>query len=105
MQATVSDDADQGGDSIMTLAFLNPSRNFDETRNAVSFIGHDGMFEIRFFVEAAALASRQPQGTSLSQEQCLSAFDTMRPKIHAVAQKVYSRRRSNLNTLSVTDFL
>jgi len=88
----------------MTLAFLNPSRNFDEARDAVGFIAHDGMFEIRFFVEAAALAPRQPQGTSFSEEQCLSAFDAMRPKIHAVAREVYSRRRSNLNTLRVTDF-
>ena len=40
----------------MTLAFPNPSRSFDEVRNAVRFIGHDGMFEVRFFVEAGALA-------------------------------------------------
>ena len=40
----------------MTLAFPNPSRSFDEARNAVLFFGHDGVFEIRFFVEAGALA-------------------------------------------------
>ena len=40
----------------MTLAFPNPSRSFDDARNAVRFIGHDGMFEVRFFVEAGALA-------------------------------------------------
>jgi hypothetical protein len=39
----------------LTLAFPNPSRSFDEVRNAVRFIGHDGMFQIRFFVEAGAL--------------------------------------------------
>jgi Protein of unknown function (DUF1488) len=40
----------------MTLAFPNPSRSFDEARNGVVFFGHDGVFEIRFFVEAGALA-------------------------------------------------
>ena len=88
----------------MTLAFLNPSRAFDEARNAVSFIAHDGMFEIRFFVEAAALASRQPQGTEMSEAECLSAFDAMRPSIQVAARAVYSKRRGNLNTLGVTDF-
>jgi hypothetical protein len=88
----------------MTLAFLNPSRNFDEARNGVSFIGHDGMFEIRFLVEAAALAKRQPQEPAMSEAECLSAFDAMLPSIQDVACKVYSQRRSNLNTLSVADF-
>jgi hypothetical protein len=88
----------------MTLAFLNPSRNFDEARDAVSFIGHDGMFEIRFFVEAAALAKRRQRGTTMSEAECLSAFDAMRPSIQNVALKVYSRGRRNLNTLTVTDF-
>ncbi|MCW2286717.1 hypothetical protein M2323_004486 [Rhodoblastus acidophilus] len=88
----------------MTLAFLNPSRTFDEARNAVSFFGHDGMFEIRFWVEAAALASRQPRGTEMSEAECLSAFDAMLSSIHDAARAVYFRRRSNLNTLRVTDF-
>jgi hypothetical protein len=39
----------------MTLLFPNPSRSLDEKRNAVRFIGHDGMLELRFFVEAEAL--------------------------------------------------
>lgn len=39
----------------MTLAFPNSSRSFDEVRNAVRFMGHDGMFQIRFFIEAGAL--------------------------------------------------
>ena len=38
----------------MTLAFPNPSRSFDEVRNAVRFIGHDGMFEVPFFIDADA---------------------------------------------------
>ena len=34
--------------ATMTLGFPNPSRSFDEVRNAVRFIGHDGMFEVPF---------------------------------------------------------
>lgn len=39
----------------MTLKFPNPNRSFDEVRNAVCFIGQDGMCEVPFFVEVTAL--------------------------------------------------
>lgn len=61
----------------MTLEFLNPSRSFDEVRNAIRFIGHDGMFEVPFFVEVEALA-RSPaelRSTEVSEEMYLSTFD------------------------------
>lgn len=44
----------------MTLLFPNSSRSFDEKRNAVRFLGHEGMFEVRFFVEAEALVIAMP---------------------------------------------
>ncbi|MGB3447742.1 MAG: DUF1488 domain-containing protein [Xanthobacteraceae bacterium] len=88
----------------MTLAFLNPSRSFDEARNAVLFVGHDGMFEVRFFIEIAALSEGYPRGTRMSESECLSAFDAKRGSIHRVAQRVYDRRRCNLNTLTAADF-
>lgn len=88
----------------MTLAFPNPSRNFDETRHGVRFSGHDGMFEILFFVEAAVLAERQPQPAPLSEEQCLSAFDAKITSIHDVARKMYSGHRRHSNTLTTADF-
>lgn len=88
----------------MTLAFLNPSRSFDEARSAVLFFGHDGMFEIRFFIEIAALAEGHVRETRMSESQCLSAFDARRASIHRVAQRVYDRRRCNLNTLTAADF-
>ena len=64
----------------MTLAFLNPSRSFDEAEKAVRFIGHDGMFEVRFFVEAGALAKAGASAgrTQLSESECLTAFDAAR---------------------------
>jgi hypothetical protein len=57
----------------MSLAFPNPSRSYDEARRGVRFSGHDGMFEISFFVEAAVLAgaSRGP----LSEQQYLQALE------------------------------
>lgn len=88
----------------MTLAFPNPSRNFDKMRNAVCFFGHDGMFEIRFFVEAAALAERGSLGGRMSESKCLSAFDTLCTTIHDVAREAYSHGRNSSYTLTASDF-
>ncbi len=85
----------------MTLAFPNPSRSFDETRNAVRFMGHDGMFEVRFFVEASALA--RPKADA-SEAECLSAFDAKRNAIQDVARKAYSGTRRASYTLTTSDF-
>ena len=90
----------------MTLAFPNPSRSFDEARNAVLFFGHDGVFEIRFFVEASALAI---SGTALpmsgmSEAKCLSAFDAVRTSILEVAREAYSHGRRSYYTLTAADF-
>ena len=90
----------------MTLAFPNPSRSFDEARNAVLFFGHDGVFEIRFFVEAGALAI---SGTALptmpmSEARCLSVFDAVRTPILDVAREAYSHGRPNHYTLTAADF-
>ncbi|WP_157020365.1 DUF1488 family protein [Mesorhizobium xinjiangense] len=70
----------------MTLEFPNRSRSFDDVRNAVRFIGHDGMFEVPFFVEAAALTL--PGNGS----------------IHDVAREAYSYGRRTSYTLTEADF-
>ncbi|AZO28401.1 MULTISPECIES: DUF1488 domain-containing protein [Mesorhizobium] len=90
----------------MTLAFPNPSRSFDEARNAVCFIGHDGMFQIRFFIEVEALAkSGVALGGKVSTETaCLSAFDALRTSIQDVAGKVYARSRRDSYILTAADF-
>jgi hypothetical protein len=90
----------------LTLEFPNRSRSFDEARNAVRFVGHDGMFQIRFFVEAAALAKSDIalRGTGGSEAKCLSAFDALRTSIHDVARKAYSHRRSDSYTLTADHF-
>ena len=88
----------------MTLAFPNPSRNYDEARHGVRFSGHDGMFEISFLVEVAVLSQYQRLQDPLSEQQYLSAFDAMRASIQDVASEIYSSRRRSTNTLTTTDF-
>ena len=90
------------GMPAMTLAFLNPSRSFDEARNAVRFIGHDGMFEVPFFVETAALA--KPDRTVLTEADFLTAFDAARSSIHDVAREAYSHGRRTSYILTAADF-
>ncbi|MER8471554.1 DUF1488 domain-containing protein [Mesorhizobium sp. M1405] len=86
----------------MTLEFPNRSRSFDEVRNAVRFVGHDGMFEVPFFVETAALA--QPGRTQLSEADLLTAFDAARNSIHDVAREAYSHGRRTSYMLTAVDF-
>jgi hypothetical protein len=90
----------------MTLAFPNPSRSFDEARNGVVFFGHDGVFEIRFFVEAGALATSATAlpVVAMSEAKCLSVFDAVRTSILEVAREAYSHGRRNYYTLTAADF-
>ncbi|MDK1494802.1 DUF1488 domain-containing protein [Sinorhizobium sp. 7-81] len=90
----------------MTLLFPNPSRSLDEKRNAVRFIGHDGMFEVRFFVEADALviADAELGRSEISESKLLSAFDALRLSIYDVARKAYSSGRRDSYTLTAADF-
>jgi hypothetical protein len=89
----------------VTLDFPNPSRSFDEARNAVRFIGHDGMFEVPFFIEADALASTTTKGSGLeaAEAACLASFDAARRSIHDVARKLYSRGRQTSYTFTTAD--
>lgn len=91
---------------MVTLEFPNRSRSFDEERNAIRFIGHDGMFEVRFFVEVEALAKSDAElrNTEASEGTYLSAFDAVRSSIHDVARKAYSRDRRDSLTLTADDF-
>lgn len=86
----------------MALAFPNPSRSFDDVRQAVRFTGHDGMFEVPFYIEVGALSGRG--GSALSEADCLSAFDARRGSIHDVAREAYSHGRRTSYTLTSADF-
>ena len=90
----------------MTLSFPNASRSFDDEQNAVRFSGHDGMSQVRFLVEAAALEKSgvSLRGTATSEAKCLAAFDAMRTSIYDAARKAYSHRRHDFYTLTAADF-
>lgn len=81
----------------MTLTFPNPARRFDDARNAVDFNGYDGLFEIRFLVEADAIAK---PGASVA--HCLSAFDASRAAIHEAARRAYARNRRGFYVLTAS---
>ncbi|WP_379071685.1 DUF1488 domain-containing protein [Mesorhizobium sp. UC74_2] len=90
----------------MTLEFPNQSRSFDEMRSAIRFSGYDGMMQVPFLIEAAAL----PKSTGLtaartpSEAVCLAAFDQARASIEKVARIIYSRNRRPLYVLTSHDF-
>ncbi len=86
----------------MTLTFPNPSRSFDEAHNVVRFTGYDGVFQVPFVVEAAALM--RSDGKALLEAECLTAFDAARDLILDVARKAYSGKRRSLYTLTAADF-
>jgi hypothetical protein len=87
----------------MALSFLNPSRSYDKIRESIHFTAHDGMFEIRFFVQVAALLSILP-GPVKNEAGYLKAFDTMRDAIHEAARGAYSSGSTNMYTLTPVHF-
>lgn len=87
----------------MSIAFPNAARSYDETKQRVRFLGHDGMFEVKFFVAVEALVADRQQ-RNVSEREYLAAFDSMRAKILEVAKRVYSSRRKDTVMLNTTDF-
>ena len=87
----------------MALNFPNQSRSYDRRGRRVRFWGHDGAFEICFYVEQEALGHINPN-TSRDEAGLLNAFDRNRDRILKVAGKVYSRYRRDAYTLLASDF-
>lgn len=75
-------------------------------RKAIRVIGHDGMFEVSFFVEVEALvrSSAGLRSMELSEEIYLSTFDSARRSIENVAREAYSNGRQTSYTLYLADF-
>jgi hypothetical protein len=84
----------------MALNFPNRARSFNEVRQAVRFLGYDGMFEVPFLIEAGALTGNTP--STISEADCLAAFDARRDAIYEAARKAYARSRTT--TLTPADF-
>lgn len=87
----------------MTLTFPNRSRSYDPAGQRIRFVGHDGMFEIPFFLENNALPAKA-RGTATDEKNCLAAFDEARSTIYDVAQELYSHGRKNMFVLTRRDF-
>jgi hypothetical protein len=85
----------------MALTFPNASRSFDEIRNVIRFTGYDGMFEVKFFVEATALLKTAPSG--ITESDCLRAFDVARTRVQTAAAKLYNPKRGATYTLTAAD--
>lgn len=90
----------------MSLIFPNPSRAFQKARNAVGFTGYDGMFEVQFFVETAALKATGPEtgDADTKEARWLAAFDAVRTSILDVAREAYANSRRTSYTLTAADF-
>lgn len=82
----------------MKLTFPNGSRSFDEQRKGVRFVAYDGMFEVPFLVEAAALLDAHG-----SEDACLAAFDAARAPIRAAALRIYRGRRPTIYVIDASD--
>lgn len=87
----------------MSLSFPNPSRCYDAGRRGVRFWGHDGAFEISFFVDVGALALLSRSGGT-GEAYSLGAFDRFREQILGVANKLYSTKRKEIYILVAADF-
>lgn len=87
----------------MALSFPNASRSYDEAHSRVRFLGHDGMFEIRFYVLAEVLAGELAQ-RNLSENDYLASFDAQRARILDVARNAYRSRPEQTITLALRHF-
>jgi hypothetical protein len=87
----------------MALTFPNASRSYDETGKRIRFVGHDGMFQISFFVEVGALSDVAPEAAG-AEAGYLAAFDASRGSIQDIARNAYSRGRGNMYVLTSADF-
>jgi len=87
----------------VAIEFPNRARSYDESARRVRFLGHDGMFEIRFFVDIDVLANG-PCEMATSEQAYLAAFDRFRARIIGVAERVYTSKPKNLIVLKRADF-
>lgn len=86
----------------MSLNFPNRSRSYDGAGKRIRFVGHDGMFEVPFFVEIGTFSKATPP--PVSEDDYLAAFDTARTSIYDVAREAYSHGRKNMYVLTPADF-
>lgn len=87
----------------MSISFPNGARSFDNKNRCVRFIGYDGMFEIKFYLATEVLACEKSHRNA-SEDDYLTSFDALRPRILKAATFAYSKARSRDITLDLTHF-
>ena len=87
----------------MALNFPNRSRSYDAAGDRIRFVGHDGMFEVPFFVEVSAIA-RVKSAPETAETDYLAAFDDKRVAIMDVARVAYESGRKTMYVLRASDF-
>ncbi|MES5047293.1 DUF1488 domain-containing protein [Rhizobium nepotum] len=87
----------------MGISFPNEARSFDDKNRCVRFIGYDGMFEIKFYLATEVLACGKSHRNA-SEDDYLTSFDALRPRILKAATSAYSKARSSVITLDLTHF-
>lgn len=88
----------------MALSFPNISRSFDDRTRRIRFLGYDGMFEVRFFVDLDAISIKMKK-VIVGERDFLAAFDSLRTQIYDTAKKAYQRgKRKDTYVLTMDDF-
>jgi hypothetical protein len=96
-------EAGTGGRITMTLDFPNISRSYNPASHSIRFWGHDGLFEVPFFMDTGVLCDIAP-GTNKNEAGVLQSFDRNWHRIIQAAGKAYSRGRKGSYALSAGDF-
>ena len=77
----------------MELVFPNPSRSYDDSGRGVRFWAYDQAMEVVFLIEVDALLKIDSRSKT-DEAGFLDTFDVHRDRIHRLARKMYSRRRT-----------
>ena len=83
----------------MELVFPNPSRSYDDSSRGVRFWAYDQTMEVVFLIQIGALLKIDSQSKT-DETGILDTFDVNRDRIHRLARKMYSRRRTGAHVFS-----
>jgi len=75
----------------LTLSFANPTRDYDQRRRMIRFLGYDGFSRIQFLLPVAAFHGGKSPADWQTQDY-LMAFDRLRSRILEIARASYGRK-------------
>lgn len=79
----------------MTLSFANPTRTYDERRDVIRFVGHDGLKQIVFHL-SVGLFDQGGSDTNQREQGYLMAFDRAHTQILDIACAIYKKNKRSL---------